>query len=157
MILSSPQYNINERVTTTYGNGWIRSFDPVADLYRIGEKALPGLLQCYSILTRRFARRRARLEGARRADQGVLDEGQGRRCERRVWDPRRQRRQERARQQPRDGFRIEEGGQQQGGQQGESTPSAYKGMEMEGRLNPNWTSNSSLRSSRRRTTARRRR
>mmetsp|Transcript_12889 Transcript_12889/g.23588 ORF Transcript_12889/g.23588 Transcript_12889/m.23588 type:complete len:1284 (-) Transcript_12889:1583-5434(-) len=35
MILSSPQYNINERVTTTYGNGWIRSFDPVADLYRI--------------------------------------------------------------------------------------------------------------------------
>ncbi|GMH88886.1 hypothetical protein TL16_g11292 [Triparma laevis f. inornata] len=35
MILSSPQYNINERVSTTYGNGWIRSFDPVADLYRI--------------------------------------------------------------------------------------------------------------------------
>ena len=35
MILSSPRYNVGERVSTTYGNGWVRSFDPVADLYKV--------------------------------------------------------------------------------------------------------------------------
>ena len=35
LILSSPRYNINERVSTKYGAGWVRSYDPVHDLYRV--------------------------------------------------------------------------------------------------------------------------
>jgi len=34
-VLSSPRYNINERVSTSYGSGWVRSFDPVHDIYRV--------------------------------------------------------------------------------------------------------------------------
>ncbi len=35
LILSSPRFNINEHVTTMFGNGWVRSYDPVFDLYRV--------------------------------------------------------------------------------------------------------------------------
>ncbi|GMI34166.1 hypothetical protein TeGR_g4828, partial [Tetraparma gracilis] len=35
LILASPRFNINERVTTTYGSGWVKSYDPVHDLYKV--------------------------------------------------------------------------------------------------------------------------